>query len=137
MSKLEPKQVIVVRKDLNMRKGKIAAQVAHASLSILVNRMEKTDDPFFPLVWFRFGTEKDKALHQWLTNRFTKICVSVDSEEELIEIYSQAKKAKLPCSLITDSGATEFHGVPTITCAAIGPAYPNEVDPITGHLKLL
>ncbi|TFG98660.1 aminoacyl-tRNA hydrolase [Candidatus Thorarchaeota archaeon] len=133
----EPKQVIVVRKDLNMRKGKIAAQAAHASMAVLLNIMDKDDDPLFPLVWFRLGMEKDKALHQWLTKRFTKICVSVDSEQELMDIFNQANEAKLLCAMITDAGLTEFNGVPTRTCLAIGPAYPERIDPITQHLKLL
>jgi PTH2 family peptidyl-tRNA hydrolase len=137
MIQSDTKQVIVVRKDLNMRKGKIAAQVAHASIAVLLDRMERTEDPYHPILWFRFGVEKNTAMHQWLTERFTKICVSVDSEKDLVDIYSQAIKLKLPCSLITDAGLTEFHGVPTITCAAIGPAYSDEIDHLTGHLKLL
>jgi PTH2 family peptidyl-tRNA hydrolase len=76
-------------------------------------------------------------LGQWLEGRFTKVCVSVDSEQELIDIYEQAKSAGLLCSIITDAGLTEFNGVPTKTAVAIGPAYPEEVDPITRHLKLL
>lgn len=133
----EPKQVIVIRKDLNMRKGKIAAQAAHASMKVILDQMDGDDDPMFPLVWYHLGVHRDKALHQWLLGRFTKICVSVDSEQELMEIYNQARQAKLLCALITDAGLTEFNGVPTKTCIAIGPAYPEQVDPITGHLKLL
>lgn len=137
MNTNEPKQVIVMRKDLNMRKGKIAAQAAHASMAVILDMMDKSDDPLFPLVWFRLGMEKDKALHQWLSKRFTKICVSVDSEQELMDIFKQARQSKLSCSLITDAGLTEFNGVPTKTCVAIGPDYPERIDPITQHLKLL
>ena len=133
----KPKQVIIVRKDLNMRKGKIAAQAAHASMKVLLDAAQITDDEFFPLVWYHFAAQRDGALHEWLSGLFTKICVSVDSEQELIDIYNKAKEAKLLCSLITDSGLTEFGGVPTKTCVAIGPAYPSEIDPITMHLKLL
>jgi PTH2 family peptidyl-tRNA hydrolase len=133
----EPKQVIVIRKDLNMRKGKIAAQAAHASMAVVLDMMEREDDPMFPLTWFRLGVLKDSPLHHWITQRFKKVCVSVDSEQELMEVYGKAKQAKLPCALITDSGLTEFGGVPTRTCIAIGPESPELIDPITGHLKLL
>ena len=68
---------------------------------------------------------------------FTKICVSCDSEQELEELYKKAKDAKLPCSLIVDAGLTEFNGTPTKTCIAIGPANSEEINKITGHLKLL
>lgn len=133
----ESKQVIVVRKDLNMRKGKIAAQVAHASMAVLLGLMDKEDDPIFNVKWYRLGVLKGTALEQWLTNRFTKVCVYVESEEELMEVYTNAQKAKMYCALITDAGLTEFNGVPTKTCVAIGPDYPQQIDLITGHLKLL
>ena len=74
---------------------------------------------------------------EWLDGLFTKIVVSVDSELELLEIHHKAMNAGIPCALIQDSGATEFHGVPTYTCCAIGPAEAKEIDPITKHLKLL
>jgi len=61
----------------------------------------------------------------------------VDSEEELIGIHETAKASGLICSLIQDAGLTEFGGVPTYTCCAIGPAWEEEVDAITRHLKLL
>ena len=118
----ERKQVIVLRKDLGMRKGKMVAQGAHASLgAVLHNGKLKTD-------------ADTKA---WCEGRFTKICVSVDSEEELLEIYKQAGLKKLNRSLITDAGLTEFDGVPTKTAVAVGPGKPETVDTVTGHLKLL
>ena len=67
---------------------------------------------------------------------FAKIVLQVESEEELVEIYEKAKAAKLEAHLITDSGATEFHGVPTKTCVGIGPDQAEKIDEITGHLKL-
>ena len=59
------------------------------------------------------------------------------SEEELLELHHKALLANIPTVLITDSGKTEFHGVPTITCIAIGPYYSEEIDKITSKLKLL
>lgn len=122
MKNVDRKQVIVLRKDLGMRKGKMVAQGAHASLGAIL----------------RDGKlKKSKDIDAWLEGRFTKICVSVDSEEELLEVYQDAKQAGLVCSLITDAGLTEFDGVPTKTAVAVGPGLPTEVDKITGDLKLL
>lgn len=131
----EVKQVIVVRKDLNMRKGKIAAQASHASLGSLLTLFNKeTNDG---KITYSCSFDKDSILDKWLNGIFTKICLYVESEEELIEIHEKVKEAKIPCSLITDSGLTEFHGVPTITCLGIGPFYSEEIDKITKDLKLL
>jgi peptidyl-tRNA hydrolase, PTH2 family len=125
------KQVIVMRKDLNMRKGKMIAQGAHASMKVLLDAgVLAADRSTFELhTW--------PALAEWLGGRFAKICVSVDSEAALDEIVAKARAANLPCALIVDSGATEFHGVPTKTCCAIGPVWTDEVDVITGQLPLL
>lgn len=123
------KQVIVVRKDLNMRKGKIAAQAAHASLKVFLDR-KKTCDGFLvvPL---------DSAMSEWVNGIFTKVVVCVDSEAELLEVYRKAGDAGLPSSLVRDAGHTEFHGVPTYTTVAIGPADADAIDAITGGLRLL
>lgn len=131
MANNEPKQVIVVRKDLNMRKGKIAAQAAHASMGALLNRAAP---PYEGEI--RINVEH-VATREWLAGRFTKVCVSVGSEEELVDIYKKALAAGLNAKLIQDAGLTEFNGVPTLTCLAIGPDYPEQIDPITGHLSLL
>mgnify|MGYP001255479010 CR=1 FL=1 len=131
MANNEPKQVIVMRKDLNMRKGKIAAQASHASLGAILNYGSKIYEGTLSL------TIENKAVKDWLEGRFTKVCVSVDSEEELIDIYMKAMHNKVNVKLIKDAGLTEFGGVPTYTCLAIGPDYPENIDKITGHLKLL
>lgn len=123
------KQVIVMRKDLNMRKGKMIAQGAHASLRVLLERGEAEGD--------RFVIAMTDAMKAWMTGRFTKVCVSVDSEDALDAVVARAKAAGVPCALIVDAGQTEFHGVPTKTCCAVGPAWVAEVDAITGDLPLL
>jgi PTH2 family peptidyl-tRNA hydrolase len=112
------KQVIVIRKDLKMRRGKEVAQGAHASMKVVLENLEN------PLV------------QEWLDEAFTKVCVSVDSEEELFSIYDEAKTSGIIAAIITDSGLTEFAGVPTVTCAAIGPDWSDKIDLVTGHLKL-
>jgi PTH2 family peptidyl-tRNA hydrolase len=123
------KQVIVMRKDLGMRKGKMIAQGAHASLKVLLDGGELAGDTYSIHVW--------PAAAAWLGGRFTKVCVSVDSEAALDAIVERARAANVPCALIVDAGATEFHGVPTKTCCAVGPAWTEDVDAITGALPLL
>ncbi len=129
------KQVIIVRKDLNMRKGKIAAQAAHASMKAILDKMTSTTKDG---VTEKVLTYKENSpLQLWLDGLFTKVCVGCDSEAELLKYYTFAKARGIMCSLITDSGLTEFHGVPTNTCVAIGPHFSEVIDPITGDLKLL
>lgn len=113
------KQIIIMRKDLNMRKGKLIAQGCHASLKAT---LENLDHP---------------SVVAWLSGQFTKIAVSVDSEQELFDIMEKAKSANIITALITDSGKTEFNNVPTNTCIAVGPALHSELMKITGNLKLL
>ena len=127
-----------------MRKGKMVAQGAHASMKALLDLSPHTSSSDFVMIPITKNTlstggflNEPTAVHDWINGRFTKICVSVNSEEELIAIYERAKSKGLICSLITDAGLTEFNGVPTKTCAAIGPCWSDEVDEITGKLSLL
>ena len=151
------KQVIVMRKKFpdgkggtfQLRRGKQIAQGAHASMKVLLDMMDisirvnyETPPPtsYISKIVVRkltTGESSIDAIERWLSGSFTKICVSVTSEEELDLIYLKAKDAGLPCSLIIDSGFTEFHGEPTKTCCAIGPASSEEIDKITGELPLL
>lgn len=130
------KQVIVMRKDLSMNKGKMIAQGAHASMKVLLDRggHPHTGHPDDRYV-FTMNLWPD--LVEWLEGTFTKVCLGVSSEGELLDLYRAAQKMGLPCALITDSGKTVFKGQPTNTCIAIGPAGNNDIDKITGHLKLL
>lgn len=120
-----------MRKDLGMRKGKMIAQGAHASLKVLLDAGALDDRGT------RVTIAVDPAMATWLGGRFTKVCVSVDSEAALDAIVERARAAGVPCALIVDAGATEFHGVPTKTCCAVGPAWSDAVDAITGGLPLL
>ncbi len=124
----EAKQVIVIRKELNMRKGKCVAQGSHASVGAVLLVQQNP---------FDYSKDTREAIDEWMHGQFTKVCVSVDTEAELLDIYQQALDANLPVKLITDSGRTEFHGIPTRTCLAIGPSYSDDLDKITGGLKLL
>lgn len=113
------KQIIIIRKDLNMRKGKMIAQGAHASMKATLDNLQHPN------------------VLKWLSGNFTKIAVGVDSYSELMEVVSKAQDANLITSVIEDSGLTEFHNVPTVTAAAVGPATEDELKNITGDLKLL
>ena len=129
------KQVIVVRKDLNMRKGKIAAQVAHASMKIILDSMSEMHGCKFYTRELKLN--QTDPLAEWLQNSFAKIVVSVDSLEELETIEKIAICGGIRTAKITDHGRTEFHGVPTVTCIAIGPDIEKDIDIVTGDLPLL
>lgn len=138
----EPKQIIVVRKDLGMRKGKMMAQAAHASMKVFFDRGHVSPATFSDsLAPAELPAELvvplSSAMEHWVRNSFAKIVVGCDSEEELLELARQANEVGIPCGLIQDAGRTEFHGIPTYTALAIGPDYPEKIDPITGGLKLL
>lgn len=109
-----------------MRRGKMIAQGAHASIMFLIHRLTDAE-----------AGVKDHSIEEWLTHGMTKICVRVDSEAELLEIAQKAQDAGLTVHVITDAGHTEFAGVPTKTCLAIGPDEENTIDAVTGNLKLL
>lgn len=133
------RQIIVLRKDLNMRKGKMVAQGAHASMAtILANGRNHWLTKFLSFLGIKvlILDLKDKSMGPWLTGKFKKITVSVNSEAELFEIHKKAQEAGLNASLILDSGLTEFKE-PTYTAVAIGPDLTSKISPITGHLPLL
>ncbi|MCP4135279.1 MAG: aminoacyl-tRNA hydrolase [bacterium] len=124
------KQVIVIRKDLKMRRGKSEAQAAHAAMQIFIKRF--TQSKFNPA---KISMKVTPEMLAWLQGGCKKIVLSCDTLEELLEIRDQAQSANLPCAMITDAGHTEF-GEPTITCLAIGPDLAEKIDPITGELTL-
>lgn len=126
------KQVLVIRKDLKMRRGKENAQVSHASMAFLTRRLFGS----FRAWLARKLLKITKAEEEWLLHSFAKVGCCVESEEELLDIEKRAKEAGVEVHLITDSGRTEFHGVPTSTCLALGPDYSERLDPISGNLKL-
>lgn len=133
MTERKVKQVIVMRtefiiddKKITPRKGKMIAQGAHASLNVFISG----NGGFQPI-------KNDSPAQKWLDGTHTKVCVQVKTEEELVDVYEKAKEKGITCSLITDVGLTEFGGVPTKTCCAIGPWWSDEIDEITGNLNLL
>ena len=138
------KQVIVIRKDLNMRKGKMIAQGSHASLGAILSLFKKTniwEEGVFPSVGttYECSFEHNSYLDKWLNGVFTKICLYVESEKELIDLYNKIKKenSNIPIVMIEDCGLTEFNGKLTKTCIGIGPYWSDEIDVFTKDLKLL
>jgi PTH2 family peptidyl-tRNA hydrolase len=117
------KQVILIRRDLNMRRGKEIAQGSHASMAFLVGAVLSNGKP-------------TREQMEWLTGAHTKVCLQVESEAELRELHDRAKELGLDAHLVVDAGRTEFGGVPTMTACAIGPDDVEKIDRVTGHLKL-
>jgi PTH2 family peptidyl-tRNA hydrolase len=120
MSEFAYKQVIIIRTDLKMSEGKLAAQAGHAAVSAAEEARKKHSE------WWR----------AWLEEGQCKIAVKAKSEEELQKLTQKARTLHLPCALIYDRGLTELPPN-TLTCAGIGPAPSNQIDRITGSLPLL
>ncbi len=114
------KQVIVIRTDIKMGKGKIAAQAAHASLQSYKEAFKK--NPEVVKLWENSGCEK--------------VVLKIPALEDLLALKADIDASRIPNSLITDSGRTQLESN-TITCLGIGPWYEEEIDKYTSHLKLL
>jgi PTH2 family peptidyl-tRNA hydrolase len=110
------KQAIILRKDIKMGVGKAIAQALHASLGAI-----------------RLVDKKD--IERWEKEGGKKIVLKAGSLKELKDLYSKAKRLKLPCFLVRDAGLTQLKPG-TITALAIGPAKEEDVDKVTGKLKL-
>jgi PTH2 family peptidyl-tRNA hydrolase len=120
MSQFEYKQVLVFRTDLQMGKGKIAAQAGHAAISA-------AQDAY---------VHHKKWWDAWLYEGQKKVAVKVQTEKELCDLEEAAEDFGLPHALIVDRGLTQIPEG-TITCLGIGPAPSAMIDRLTGELKLL
>lgn len=116
----EYKMVLVVRTDLNMSKGKIAAQCSHAAVGAFEKAQLK--DPVSLQIWQNSGK--------------TKVAVKTDSLEEMKQIADSARKKGLTTSMIRDAGRTQI-APNSITVLGVGPAPKEVLDELTGHLKLM
>lgn len=130
-----------MRRDLKMRKGKIAAQAGHACVTAVLLALEREGrlgqvQAADGGVRLAPSDQPPTPLSEWFARGVAKICVYVDSEEELLAIDRKAKDAGILSALICDNGLTEFHGQATYTCLALEPLMPEVVDPITGDLPL-
>ncbi len=111
------KQALLIRQDLQLPKGKLAVQVAHASIDAVL----KSDK---------------KIVQAWLNQGMPKIVLKVKDEKELLEYYHRAKEDGLAASLIADAGKTVV-APGTKTAVGIGPDEEEKIDAVTGKLKLL
>jgi peptidyl-tRNA hydrolase, PTH2 family len=125
------KQVIVIRRDLKMRRGKEIAQGSHASGAWLAYDVAASLDAGGIAT-----VTLDSVAVAWITGSFRKITLQVQSEEELVTLHEAALAKGLRSHLIRDSGRTEFGGVPTITALGIGPDLAASIDEITGDLTI-
>ena len=123
---MNTKQVIVIRKDLKMRRGKECAMASHSSMSFLTKRIISNPVSF----------KLNEAEVHWINNSFRKITCVVSGEKELLEIHQKALDLGLESHIILDNGATEFGGVKTYTAVAIGPDWDERVDLVTKDLVL-
>jgi len=114
---MELKQVILVRQDLKLPKGKMAAQVAHASVQAVLN-------------------SSDSKVSNWKSQGQKKVVLKVKDDKEMLEYVNLAKDAGLVASLITDAGRTVI-APGTKTCVGIGPDDEEKIDAITGKLKMM
>ena len=129
------KQVIVIRRgDINMRRGKEIAQGCHASLGVLFTEGMYHDSHVSDNG--KFVLHLDKELKDWLQGSFTKICVYVNSEKELLDLRDKCIEKSHRHYLIRDNGLTEFKE-PTYTALAIGPLFAEKFIGLTDHLPLL
>lgn len=114
---MELKQVIVVRADLKMPKGKLAAQVAHGSVEAVIN-------------------SDKKMVQDWAKQGMKKVVLKVDGLKELRSLLVEAKNAGLKVGLINDAGRT-FLSPGTTTVLGIGPDEEEKINKITGNLQML
>jgi PTH2 family peptidyl-tRNA hydrolase len=112
------KLVLVVRADLGMGRGKIAAQAAHAAVAAALASA---------------GTADFSA---WLRDGQPKVVLRATSAEHLQEVIGQAEAARLPVELVLDAGRTQV-AAGTPTCCALGPAEASRIDAVTAGLSLL
>ena len=124
------KQVIVIRRDLKMRRARRSRRVRTPRPPWLANLVVEAFDPAT-----RSATVTlDEAAAVWVTSSWRKVTVQAHSEEELVELHDTARARGLRSRLVQDSGRTEFGGVPTLTALAIGPDRAAVIDEVTGHL---
>jgi PTH2 family peptidyl-tRNA hydrolase len=123
------KQVIVIRRDLRMRRGKEIAQGAHASMAFLARRVARAlrseDDEQARL-------DFDEEARAWLLGHFTKVVLQAPDLETLRRVEAVAIERGLEVNVITDRGLTEFGGTPTVTALAVGPNRADAIDAVTG-----
>ena len=137
------KQMIVMRRDLRMRKGKIAAQAGHACVEATLMALAREGrlnqvrvNEARSWVYLEDGGSPLTPLSAWFDAGVAKVCVYVDGEQALLDLAARGRELGFAVALVRDAGYTEFHGEPTYTCLAFEPLLPEQIDPLTGELPL-
>ena len=112
------KLVLIIRTDLGMGRGKIAAQAAHAAVAACL------------------ASRGQRGLSEWVREGQPTVVLRAATCDELLRIVSQARAAGLPAELVHDAGRTQLASG-TLTCCAVGPAEAGQIDAVTGGLPLL
>lgn len=124
------KQVIVMRRDLGLSRGRLAAQVAHASIKVFFDRLIEVGDGRYEIGpcedWDWHG-----AVKPWVTECFTKVVLGAKDKATLLDLQEKAKAAGIPTGLMEES---DLGGEPT--ALALGPAKSEDLDPLVAHLRL-
>ena len=135
--------MIVMRRDLRMRKGKIAAQAGHACVEAVLMALAREGRldqvrimPSQNWVYLDDAGTIETPLSRWFDAGVAKVCVYVDGEDALIDLARRGRELGFAVALVRDAGYTEFHGEPTYTCLAFEPLMPEQIDPLTGSLPL-
>jgi PTH2 family peptidyl-tRNA hydrolase len=133
------KQYIIVRTDLGINSGKLAAQACHATMKVFFDKMSGVRGGPGKLwneqeVEYSFVATEEEV--QWIEGQFTKITKKVKNENQLLKVYEKAKAAGLNVSLIKDAGLYGLEGE-NFTCIAVGPNYVEDCEPVVGKLRLL
>ncbi len=131
------KQILVIRRDVGMRRGKEIAQGSHAAKAFLLDRIEKVNNGFWPTsyndpptIWEILQMSPDER--NWIEGKLTTtVVLQAKDLEELLEVKKLCEEAGLANYLITDAGLTEFTE-PTVTALGIGPDKDINIDAITG-----
>ncbi|OIW25853.1 PTH2-domain-containing protein [Coniochaeta ligniaria NRRL 30616] len=124
----ECKLVLVVRTDLGMTKGKMAAQCGHATLACYKTLLQESQkNP---------SGAAAKLLKRWERHGQAKIAVQTKSQDEMLELMGKARSLGVTAEVIADAGRTQIDAG-SLTVLGVGPAPKSVVDKITGHLKLL
>lgn len=147
-NRIDTKQVIVVNKGLGMSKGKMSAQVAHASEAFLLKRFlngigdkhSTFDMKTGKLSGYVLQVPVDLDTFDWITSSYTKVVLEVNSEAELEKVVSKAIKNGLKEDIdyfkIIDNGYTEFDNQKTWTCIGFRPMKSEDIDKVTKRLRL-
>ena len=137
------KQMIVMRRDLKMRKGKIAAQAGHACVEAVLmalareNRLAQAGIDEVAQSTLPMRAPPPHRSRTGLTPGWPRSASTSMARRRCSTCYEQGRQAGFAVALIRDAGLTEFHGEPTFTCLAFEPLYPSQIDPLTGDLPLL